>query len=119
MKFLWLKNKITHFESFFFNKIFVLTTEIKKSVMPNFRKIIITKLGGNINKFSRFDYEARISLRKKLNIKDNAIVVIYSGVINRSRQIEFLIQGFNNINTENTYFNLMGNDTENGNYLNE
>jgi len=41
------------------------------------------------------------------------------GIINRSRQIEFLIEGFNNINTENTYFNLMGNDTENGNYLNE
>ena len=58
--------------------------------------------------FFKFDNKARIDLRKKFNIKETDIALIFSGTIVRRKNIELLLEALSEIKNENIKLLIVG-----------
>jgi len=91
-------------------KIFVKSNELMKIQEQLFgtprHKFCIIPLGADEILF-KFNSKARMILRKKLNLSETDIVIVYSGKINRSKDIDVLIKAVAPIITQNRKVKLL------------
>ena len=92
-------------------KIVAVTKETKKFLIKTHKisskNISLIPLGVDID-FFRFDNKTRASVRKKLNIKENNIVLIFSGIIVRRKGIELLLEALSEIKNKNVKLMIVG-----------
>lgn len=89
----FLKDKLTWIETISYDYKLALTEVIRRRMYPSFREIEILPLGVNEEKFK---ISNRRSLRKitreKLNVPEKGILLIYSGSLSPSRNIDVLFK---------------------------
>jgi len=85
-------------------KIFIKTKELEKLISQSYgipsQKFCSIPLGAD-EKLFKFDPKARALLRKKLNLSENDIIVVYSGKIIPSKDIDILIKAIAPIIAQN------------------
>lgn len=62
----------------------------------------------DIDRFGKISLEKRMLLRHKLGLKDNDIVVIYTGRIQPYKGVKQLLEGFSNLSDENVRLLIVG-----------
>ncbi|MBI2559320.1 glycosyltransferase family 4 protein [Candidatus Woesearchaeota archaeon] len=93
------------------DKIVAVTNETKdfltKTHKINPKRILMVPLGVDIS-FFRFDSKARLSIRKKLGIKESDVALVFSGTIVRRKGIELLLEALSEIENKNIKLIIVG-----------
>ena len=104
-----LKTRLTWVESWFYDRILVLTPYIEKYMLPNVHPINIVPLGarGNIRDFMT-DHD-RERIRNALSIPMSSRIILYSGSLSPSRKIDHLLKAFARLSDhKETYLLMLG-----------
>jgi len=89
----FLKIKIKKLGSLFFDKNIVIDKEVSRLIFGS-QKTAIVPLGAN---FEIFKPAKNIEMRKKLNVREGELLILYSGIIDSRRRPQEVIYGFKNI----------------------
>ncbi len=117
----FLKDRLTWIESLTYNYKLALTKKIKRRLWPSFKKTNIIPLGVSDKRFTIIDRNKyRYLTREKLGIPKNSIVLLYSGSLSPSRNINVLLKAISKSMEDHPliYAIILG-DYRSDDYLNE
>ncbi len=90
-----LKDRLTWLEAQVFDITLALTGEIEHRLRPSLRPIYRIPLGAKSHAVSpNEDAKCRKNVRQELKIPEDAVVVLYPGVLSPSRRMEVLAEAF-------------------------
>ena len=93
------------------DQIVAVTNETKEFLIKihkiNPKNISVIPLGVDTS-FFRFDSKARLSIRKKLEIKESDVALVFSGTIVRRKGIELLLESLSEIEDKNVKLIIVG-----------
>ena len=93
------------------DKIVAVTQETKNFLLKthkiNSQRILLIPLGVDTD-FFKFDNEARLNIRKKFKLKENEVVLVFSGTIVRRKGIELLLEALSEIRNEDVKLLIVG-----------
>lgn len=115
-RFTFLKNRLTWFESLFYDQSIALTKKIKALLSPSRKPVPVIPLGANISKFYPTDREKeRQIIRMSFSLEPDDKVFLYSGTLNPNRKLEAVFTAFAQLlrQHKNSFLFILGHDKDN------
>ncbi len=91
----WIRDRVTWLETQTYDQVLALTDKIGDMLRPSVRPVQLVPLGASAGKLNPPDRSAsRTAARERLDIPDEAPLILYAGTLSPTRRLDKVLNGF-------------------------